>query len=424
MQAPFNNSQDGALPRLNRSTPWVLVAAGFHQQGGMDKANLALGQYLVEQGTPVHAVCHTADADFAGHPLVTVHRVPLPAGSFFLGVPWLDYRGRWVARQITRRWPNARVLVNGDSCLWPAINWVHYVHHAWTPNFDEGPLWFRTKQTLAYHMIRRRERSAARLGRIFITNSHRTSQDMVQRLHVPRERVHTVYLGAESEWGPVTAEEKTAAREALGVAPGRMVAAFVGALGFENRKGFDVLFDGWKTLCADPQWDVDLLVAGSGNALPMWRQRVSESGLSDRIRLVGFREQVRDFLAVADLLVSPARYEAYGLNAQEAICRGVPAIVSEQAGVAERYGTECQPLLLRDPEDPQELMATIRLWRLNPEAWRARFKQFGDSLRAYGWRDMAAQMVSIAGRTDMTKGGTMPDSRHVSRSAVGNARSL
>ncbi len=397
MEANSNSSQDSTAAI---SSPWVLVAGGFHQKGGMDKANLALAQYLVEQGTPVHAVCHTADADFARHPLVTVHRVPRPAGSFFLGRPMLDLYGRRVARHVTGRWPGARVLVNGDNCLWPGINWVHYVHHAWTPKPEEGPLWFRMKQSLSNRLVRRRERLAARLGRIFITNSDRTSRDLIERLDVPPERVHTVYLGAESDWGPITAGERAASRKALQIPGGRMVAVFVGALGFEHRKGFDVLFEAWRTLCADPLWDVDLLVAGSGNALPMWRQKVSGGGLSDRIRLMGFTTEVRNFLAAADLLVSPARYEAYGLNVQEAICRGVPAIVSRQAGVAERYGAEFQPLLLADPEDRQELVAKIRLWRSNAEVWRAGFQQFGDSLRAYGWRDMACQIVAIANCAD------------------------
>lgn len=364
----------------------------------MDKANLALGQYLVEQGTPVHAVCHTADAEFANHPLVTIHRVPRPAGSFFLGRPMLDLHGRRVARSIIRDWPDARVLVNGDNCLWPGINWVHYVHHAWTPRPDEGPWWFRIKMNWSCRLVRRREKSAARLGRIFITNSDRTTRDLIERLQIQPRRVHTVYLGAESTWGPVTAAERAAARKALGIPEGRMVAVFVGALGFEHRKGFDVLFESWKALCADPLWDVDLVVAGSGNALPMWRQKVSEGGFRDRIHLLGFTSEIHNFLAVADVLVSPARYEAYGLNVQEAICRGIPAVVSKEAGVAERYGSEFQSYLLADPEDQEELAAKIRLWRSQPDVWRERFQRFGESLRAYSWRDMAREIVLIASR--------------------------
>jgi glycosyltransferase involved in cell wall biosynthesis len=380
------------------SAPWVLVAGGFHRHGGMDKANLALAQFLVDQGTPVHLVCYSIDADLARHPLATVHIVSRPAKSYFLGRPLLDFTARGVARRILKRWPDARVLVNGDSCLWPGINWVHYVHHAWDEGPPEGPLWFRTKQRLSAWLTRKRELAAARMGRVFITNSNRTSRDLVERLGVDPGRVHTIYLGAESEWGPVTREEKAAGRKSFHILDARPVAVFIGSIGHDRRKGCDVLLEAWRKLCADPTWDVDLLVAGNGSALGACRQQVSQWNLEGRIRMLGFCDRVRDLLAAADLLVSPVRYEAYGLNVQEAICRGVPAIVSSSAGVAERYGPEYTPLLLPDPEDVDDLVTRLRQWRANMPQWEARFARFGDTLRGYGWPEMARSMVALANR--------------------------
>jgi glycosyltransferase involved in cell wall biosynthesis len=383
-----------SAPIGHASQPWLLVAGGFHRQGGMDKANLVLAQYLIEQGTPVHIVCHFIDDDLARNPLVTVHIVSRPARSYFLGAPLLDFTGRRVARRLLDRWPNARVLVNGSNCLWPGINWVHYVHHAWDEGRPDGPVWFRAKLGLSRWLLLRGERSAARIGRLFITNSDRTSRDLID-LGVDAQRVHTIYLGAESEWGLVTPEEKAASRKSLNIPENRAVAVFVGSLGHDRRKGFDVLLGAWRRLCADPTWDVDLLVAGSGGAVSMCREQVSEWKLDDRIRILGFSGRVQDLLAAADVLVSPVRYEAYGLNVQEAICRGVPAIVSSAAGVAERYGPEYAPMLLPDPENVDDLVARLRQWRSNMPEWEARFKVFGETLGRYGWQEMARRMVSL-----------------------------
>jgi glycosyltransferase involved in cell wall biosynthesis len=380
--------------------PWVLVAGGFHRNGGMDKANLALAQYLVEQGSPVYLVCHSVDPELAQHPLITVNLVSRPAGSFFLGRPLLDICGRRIARKVTSCCPRARVVINGNNCLWPGINWVHYVHHAWKPKQQEGPFWFRVKEALSSWLARKREGSAARVARVFITNSNRTSRDVIN-LGVEPERVRTVYLGAESDWGLVTREEKAASKKCLKIPEERPVAVFIGSLGFDHRKGFDILFKAWKKLCANPDWDVDLLVAGSGNALPMWREELSRIGLSHRIRVIGFTDRVQDLLAAADLLVSPVRYEAYGLNVQEAICRGVPAIVSAEAGVAERYGPALAPLLLPDPEDVADLVGKLLRWRSERELWSARFEQLAEELRGYSWRDMARRLVSIASEPEV-----------------------
>jgi glycosyltransferase involved in cell wall biosynthesis len=228
-----------------------------------------------------------------------------------------------------------------------------------------------------------------------ISNSERTSGEIVEYFGVDPSRVHTVYLGADPEWGLVTPDERAAGRHALQLGESRTLAAFVGGLGFDHRKGFDMLFEAWKRLCAKPGWDVDLLVAGSGPALPIWRNAVLQSGLSERIHLLGFSNQVKSVLAAVDLLVSPVRYEAYGLNVQEAICRGIPAMVSRSAGVAERYGSEFAPMLIRDPENVDELVQSLLSWRSKKEEWGARFRPFGDRLRSRSWHDTAADIVSI-----------------------------
>jgi glycosyltransferase involved in cell wall biosynthesis len=229
-----------------------------------------------------------------------------------------------------------------------------------------------------------------------ITNSERTSREVIQYFGVEKSRVHTVYLGTDPDWGLVTHAERAASRQALEIPETRAVAVFVGALGYDHRKGFDVLFRAWEELCVKRDWNVDLLVAGAGPALPMWRTSVQQAGLADRIRFLGFSEQVKSVLATADVLVSPVRYESYGLNVQEAICRGIPAMVSASAGVAERYESDCAPMLIPNPEDANDLVQRLLAWRPKKDEWKSRFQPFGDRLRSRSWRDTAVDIVSIA----------------------------
>lgn len=376
------------------NAPWVIVAAGLHQKGGMDKANYALADYLLEREIPVHVVTHGIDPSLERHPLATVHLVGRPANSFYLGEFALAARGKKVARQVLRQHPSAQVVVNGGNCVWPGINWAHYVHRAWRAP-KRGPLAYRLKDALAGERARRTEKAAFQRARLIISNSKRTSSELVKYFGVNPDRVHTVYLGSDPGWGPVSPEERAASRKALQVAESRSLAVFVGAVGYDDRKGLDVLFRAWEMLCSRPDWDVDLMVAGSGPAAPAWQAKAKKLGLEDRIRLLGFTDKVRSVLAAADLLVSPVRYESYGLNVQEAICRGVPAMVSASAGVAEQYDAGFAPLLLPDPEDANDLVERLLAWRSRKEEWRTRFEPFGDRLRSRGWRDTAADFVSI-----------------------------
>jgi len=376
------------------TSPWIIVAGGFHQKGGMDKANLALAEYLLEQETPVHLIAHSVEPYLLNHPLVKVHLVSRPANSFLLGEFALAARANSLVRKIVRERPDARVVVNGGNCIFPGINWAHYVHHAWSGS-RHGRLLYKAKDAISETWAKHSERAAFRKASLVIANSERTAREIVEYFGVDRSRVHVVYLGSDPEWGLVSAQERTAARRALQFDGTRPVAAFVGGLGYDHRKGFDVLFRAWQKLCARPDWDVDLVVAGSGPAMPAWRAAIAESGLSERIRLLGFSEKVKDLLAAVDVLVSPVRYEAYGLNVQEAICRGIPALVSASAGVAERYESSLTPMLLPDSEDVDDLVQRLLEWRLRKEEWHTRFQSLSRRLRARTWRDTAIDFVAL-----------------------------
>ena len=84
--------------------------------------------------------------------------------------------------------------------MWPGINWAHYVHRAWTgPN--RGPLAYRLKDAVAGERARRTEKAAFQRARLIISNSKRTTQELVKYFDVDPERVHTVYLGSDPGMG-------------------------------------------------------------------------------------------------------------------------------------------------------------------------------------------------------------------------------
>ena len=222
--------------------------------------------------------------------------------------------------------------------------------------------------------LRDEREAAVRRARLVVANSERTRRDVIEALGVPPGRVHTVYYGADAEpFRPPSPAERAESRAALGWAESddRPAVAFVGALG-DARKGFDTLYEAWRRLAADPGWDARLLVLGAGATLPAWRARAEAEGLGESIRFLGFRDDVPRVLAACDLLVSPTRYEAYGLNVQEALCCGLPAIVSAGAGVAERYPESLRPLLLPDPDDADDLARRVAAWRVPTRARPAR----------------------------------------------------
>jgi glycosyltransferase involved in cell wall biosynthesis len=368
---------------------WILVAGGFHGDGGMDRANFELASYLLEIGENIHLVGHRVDERLLISPLVTVQRVSKPINSFFLGESLL----RHAAQEAVRKFPLAKVVANGGNFSTTDTNWVHAFHAKW-PVFDPGsPLWFRLKSRYEKLSAIYHESKAVKKARIVIVNSERTRSDVITTLEISPARVHTVYLGSDPTWSMVCEPERAAARAKFSIDKDSPVALFVGAMGYDQNKGFDTVLEAWKVLCGDSVWKGSLLVAGAGRSIDKWQAEIERSGLAKSIRLLGFSRDVYDLLAAADILVSPVRYDSYGLNVHEALSRGVPTIVSRTAGVAERYTPELAELVLPDPTDHVDLAHRMLDLFRNIQRFRKLVQPLAHSLLRYTWTDMARKIV-------------------------------
>ncbi len=370
---------------------WLLIAGDFVPLGGMDRANHALALHLARRdGARVEIVAHRVWPDLDQSRAVTVHHVRRPLGSHFLGAPLLAAEGERRARGF-----GGRTIANGGNADAGDVSWAHYVHAAHAPSY--GGLASQVRGRIGHQYYLARERRALRHARMVLCNSRRTAADVCERVGVRPERTRVVYYGSDpAAFAAVSARERSTARAALGWPVDRPMVVFIGALG-DRRKGFDRLFEAWRRLCGDGSWDADLAVAGHGRELATWRRRAREARLDGRIRFLGFRDDVTTVLAASDLMVHPARYEAYGLGVHEAICRGLPAIVSASAGIAELYPADLADLLIRNVEDPAEIADRIHRWRWDVEAAAARVRAFSDRLRSRTWRDMSIEIEGAVG---------------------------
>lgn len=375
---------------------WVIVCGGFHARGGMDRLNAALARYLAAAGVSVHLVAHDVDRDLVGGPRVTVSIVPRRLGAYLAGELALERRAREVVRALESSGRPVRLVANGATCAHADVNWVHCVHHAWPCADEAAPAWYRAKNRASKAWARRRERGAIETARTLIANSERTRRDILAYFRCDPAGVHTVYPATDPMMRMPDRAERTEARSRWCTDPSRPLVAFVGALSRDANKGFDTLLSAWQTLQGSG-WDAELVAAGGG-AVGYWNARARDARVA--VRFTGHSPSVGDLLGAADLLVSPARYEAYGLAVLEALVRGVPAIVSGAAGIVERWPADARDLVLSDATDAGELAARLAAWRANMTRWRSRFAAAAAGLQRYTSTDMAARIVQIAAAAD------------------------
>ncbi|WP_236403994.1 glycosyltransferase [Microaerobacter geothermalis] len=119
-------------------------------------------------------------------------------------------------------------------------------------------------------------------------------------------------------------------------------ATVVGAVGrLVPIKGFDVLLKAASLLKKEGFPHMFVLV-GSGPEEKNLRKLASELEITDRVRFLGFQQDIPSVLAGIDIFVSPSRTEGLGLAVLEAMAAGKPVVATGVGGVKE---------LIRDKEN-------------------------------------------------------------------------
>lgn len=390
------------MAHSRKSLDYLIVAGDFVRTGGMDRANLALAEYLARNASnesQIHLIAHRASESVLNSRNIQFHKVPKPLNSNWLGEPLLNQYGKSLIRQNH----DPCVIVNGGNCRSNhiSINWVHYVHAAWVPstyNIPHSSPLRQIKQRLSHKSALNHERIALNQSPLIIANSNLTKYQISSIYQIDPARIEVVYYGTDQqEFSPVSIQERETARMELNLEQNRPVVVFVGALG-DSRKGFDILYDAWKIVVdGNSDWDAQLLVVGSGKLISYYQSLRKSGACPQSIQFLGFRNDVRKILASADLLVSPTRYEAYGLNVHEALCRNIPVLVSQSAGVAERF-PETSPenpaqMTLSNNICGRELAEKLIHWRDHQLKFAESAALTGDLLRMKSWDEQMEALI-------------------------------
>lgn len=175
------------------------------------------------------------------------------------------------------------------------------------------------------------------------------------------------------------AAAKPASPASLGIAAGRRAIVSIGRL--DEQKGFDWLLEVMPRVFAELA-DHDLVLVGDGPERAPLAALAERLGIAARVHFAGFRQDVPEILAAAELLVLASRWEGMPNAVLEAMAAGRPVVATDVAGVAETLGSSEEQVC--PPHDPREFADRViailrddqlaaRLGRQNQERARAQF---------------------------------------------------
>lgn len=124
------------------------------------------------------------------------------------------------------------------------------------------------------------------------------------------------------------------------------------------RKGHRHLLETLPALCAEfPRLHV--LLFGRGRLEAELRARIDALGLSDRVRLAGFRVDLPRWIGALDVFAHPAEMEGLGIAVLQASAAAVPVVASDAGGLPEAV-VPGETGLLVPPGDVAALGAALR----------------------------------------------------------------
>lgn len=192
-------------------------------------------------------------------------------------------------------------------------------------------------------------------------------KDLLVRQHgVPSGKVTVIPNPAALDGGPGFDASRVIGELGL---RGSIVLAGLGRL--ENQKGFDILLRALALLGGSRPEVLEKIkcaIAGAGSMEAELRRLAA--GLGDRVVFAGFRDDVRDFLAAADVFLLPSRAEGQPLVLLEAMALGKPVLAADLPGVKEIISDGVNGLLFRSG-DPAHLAEKLGALLADPAAARA-----------------------------------------------------
>lgn len=169
-------------------------------------------------------------------------------------------------------------------------------------------------------------------GADFYLSTGKSHDDYYASYGAPRDKIIRYPFSSVSEKeilsAPVSAEDKKAFREKLGLTEQQVVLA-VGQ--FIPRKGFDILLNAAK----DISHEVGIYFVG-GSPTEEY-VRLKEQYHLDNVHFVGFKkpDELKKYYMAADVFVLPTREDIWGLVINEAMAFGLPIVTTDRclAGV-------------------------------------------------------------------------------------------
>jgi glycosyltransferase involved in cell wall biosynthesis len=173
---------------------------------------------------------------------------------------------------------------------------------------------------------------------------------------LPIEKGVVIPFGIHPDWfTPIEEDTIQQIRSELDVGADEVVILCPGRLAKQKRH--DILIQVAEQVLERADEAV-FLFAGDGELRDEIATQIQEAGLTQKVRLLGFRSDIRDLMTVADIVVLSSDYEGFPYVLMESAARGTPVVCTEVGGVRHAV-KDGETGILVPPRDPSALAQAL-----------------------------------------------------------------
>lgn len=341
----------------------ILFVCGAGYVSGREIATLNLMEGLKKRGHDVRCVASTwSDGRFQQRlEALAIAHISLPLGFISKTLSWSAI---WMSLDQLRRVPGLWVGYRRYAREFkPDVVLQTNFHHTFMlwPLLDSGNTFFHVHDDFpCTGFYRRLFRFLNRRLFAYICVS-RYIREMVVRLGIEPEKVHTVYNGivagnssnADGKAAPVLTAKRNGSAGVVNL-------GIVGQIG--DWKGHDDFIEALRELRqAGLSFSCTIFGKGQRPYVSALTEKIAAYNLSGQVRQAGFVDNPQEIYPAIDICVVPSRFqEPFGLVAAEAAYFGVPVIATRQGGLPEVVQDGLTGYLV-DTKSPGQLAGKLRL---------------------------------------------------------------
>ncbi len=192
-----------------------------------------------------------------------------------------------------------------------------------------------------------------------VADSH--GEHLVEHEHFPREKVHTIYNGVDTD--RFVPNDGTEIRQELGLSPTAPVVGILAAL--RPEKNHELFLAGASRIARSLP-ESRFLVIGDGPLRAKLELLSAKLGLAERTHFLGSRSDVPALLSACDALALTSHIEASPVSILEALSCGVPVVAAQVGSVPETVLHDETGLLFAPGDADDFATQTLKLFHDRP----------------------------------------------------------